>query len=201
MRRAHLAGCEVPKRSDEAAGPVAERGARAGHVDQSAERIAAEEGALGSAHEFDLFDVDQLDARRVRVELRHAVDVGGDAGVVRARADASETRIAQLARGELVKERVGRVVGRVADGSDGRLLERFFWHGRNAHRRLLPILWRLLGGDGNDRQTNPQRTAVGIRLCLAGCGGRRLLSIRRARDASSTTRPTARSFRGDKMIF
>ena len=54
-------------------------GRAARDVDQPAERVAAEEGALRPAHELDLIDVHQLDARRVRVELGHAVDVGGDA--------------------------------------------------------------------------------------------------------------------------
>ena len=43
-------------------------------VHQAAERVAAEQRALRPAHELDLLDAEQLDARRVRVELRDAVD-------------------------------------------------------------------------------------------------------------------------------
>ena len=62
----------------------------------------------------------QLDARRVGVELRHAVDVARDAGVARARADAAKARVAQLARRELVEVRVRRVAGGVAHAAHRR---------------------------------------------------------------------------------
>ena len=54
-------------------------GPAARDVDEPAERVPAEERALRPADELDLFDVEQLDARRVRVELRHAVEEGRDA--------------------------------------------------------------------------------------------------------------------------
>ena len=67
-----------------------------GDVHQPAQRVPAEQRALRTAHELDLIDVEQLDARGVRAELRDAVDVGRDARVVRAGADAAEPGVAQL---------------------------------------------------------------------------------------------------------
>ena len=49
-------------------------GFAARHVDDAAERVAPEQRALRPAHEFDLIDIEQLDVRRVAVQLRHAVD-------------------------------------------------------------------------------------------------------------------------------
>src|SRR5947207_1964016 len=117
-RATDVTRAEIAERPDEAARPPVERGPGAGDVDHAAERVATEERALRSAHELDLIDVNQLDARRVRVELRHAVDVARDARVRRARADAAEAWVAQLARCEFVEEGVRRVHRRFADAAD-----------------------------------------------------------------------------------
>jgi hypothetical protein len=65
-----------------------------------------------------LIDVEELDARRVGAQLRDAVDIGGDAGIVRARADAAEAGVAQLPGGPFGEERIWREDGGFADDVD-----------------------------------------------------------------------------------
>src|SRR5262245_33887540 len=84
-----------------------------GDVDQATHGVAAKERALRPAHELDLIDVDQLEARAVGVELRHTVDVGRNAWVVWTGADAAEAWIAQLARGKFGNENIRREHRRV----------------------------------------------------------------------------------------
>ena len=90
--RAHVDGAEVAERDDGGTGPLRQGRPRAADVNQPAERVPPEQRALRPADELHLADVEELDAGGVRVELRHAVDVGRDRGVRRARADAPEAR-------------------------------------------------------------------------------------------------------------
>ncbi len=120
----------VAERCRERTRPLRQGRPGAGDVHQPSQRVPAEQRALRTAHELDLIDVEQLDARGVRVELRDAVDVGGDAGIVRAGADAPETGVAQLPRRPLREERIRGVDGRLADDVDAGILDR-----RPARRR------------------------------------------------------------------
>src|SRR5439155_1103025 len=147
---------KVAVRTADAPGPARERGAAARDVDQAAERVAAEERTLRSAHELNLIDVNQLDARRVGVQLRHAIDVGRHARVVRAGADTAEARVAQLARGELAEEDVGRELAGLADAPDAGVLQRLAGDGGHTDRCSLNIFRLLLRGDRNGGQPKPQ---------------------------------------------
>ena len=115
-RAAHVAGVEIAIRTDQIARPLLQRRPRARDVDDAAQGVPSEERALRPADEFNLIDVQELDARRVGVQLRHAVDVAGDARVRRARTDAPDPRVAQLSRRELVEEDVRCKPSRLTDG-------------------------------------------------------------------------------------
>ena len=151
-RAAQIAGAEVAVRADEAAGPCLQRRPAARDVDDAAERVTAEQRALRTAHELDLIDVNELEARGVRIELRDAVDVARDARVAGAGADAAHACVAQLSRGELVEEGVRRVACRIADAAHARVLQCLVRHRRQAHGHLLRILRTLLPRDGDRRQ-------------------------------------------------
>ncbi len=146
-----IAAVEVAVGAAQAAGPGRERRAPARDVDDAAERVASEQRALRTAHEFNLVDVDQLDARRVRVELRHAVDVARDAGIGRAGADAAKACVAQLPGAEFVEERVWGKAGGVADGADCVVVQRGARHGGHADGKRLRI-GRLLLRRHRDRR-------------------------------------------------
>ena len=103
---ADLAGVVVTERHGQPARPLGERRARAEHVHQPAERIAAEKRALRAAGELHLLDVHKIHARRVRVQMRHAIDERRDRGICRARAEAAKTGIHELPCGEIRVKRV-----------------------------------------------------------------------------------------------
>src|SRR5262245_18291329 len=64
-RGAYVAAREIAERRDGAAAPFLERRLAAHDVDDAAECVPAEQGALRSAHELHLVDVEELDARGV----------------------------------------------------------------------------------------------------------------------------------------
>ena len=148
-RAANAPGAVIAERRRQHAVPPRRRRPGAGDVDEAAERVAPVQRALRAAHELDLIDVEQLDARRVGVQLRHAVEVGRDPRVVRARADAPETGAAQLPGRPLGEVGVGREDRRLAHDADARALERFGGNGGHADRDLLLILWFLQRRDGD----------------------------------------------------
>ena len=91
--------------------------AAASHVDDAAERVPAEERALRTAHELDLIDLEQIDARRVGIELRHAVEVCGDRRIAGLAPMPRKRAIAQLPGGELGEVHVRCIDAGVADES------------------------------------------------------------------------------------
>ena len=166
---AQVAGVEVAVRTAQAAAPFRERGTRARDVDDAAKRVASEERALRTAHELDLLDVDQFDARGVGVELRHAVDVTGDAGIGRSRANAAEARVAQLSHREFVEVGVGCIAGGIAHAAHRGLLECALRNGGHTDRERLRIGRFLLRRDGQRRQREADdrrrgRVRLGVRV-------------------------------------
>ncbi len=165
-------GAVVGERQRQRAGPAGHRRPAAGHVDQAAQRVAAEQRALRPAHELDLVDVEQLDARRVGVQLRDAVDVGGDARVVRARADAAEAGVAQLARRPLGEHGVRRQDGGLAHQADAGGVDGLAGDGGDADRHLLAILGLLLRGHRDRWHLEAEGVILGGRRHRAGGYGR-----------------------------
>ena len=78
---------KFPNGDRRAAGPAGQRRPAARHADEATKRVAAEQRALRSTHELHLGHVQEIDARRIGVELRDAVDVGRDPWVGRAGSD------------------------------------------------------------------------------------------------------------------
>ena len=122
-RPPHLPRPGVAERRRETARPAGQRGPGARDVDDAAQGVAAEQRALRPAHELDLFDIEQLDVRRVGVELRHAIDVGRHARIGRARADPADERVADLPSGQVREVRVRGEESRLADRRDSSALE------------------------------------------------------------------------------
>src|SRR5262249_36099506 len=95
--------------------------------------------------------------RRVSVELRDAVDVGRDRGIRRARADAAEARLAELAGREVGEERVWRVYRRLADCRHAAVPQRVERNGREADGKSLRVGRLFLRRDGHRRQRHLSR--------------------------------------------
>ena len=150
----------VAERHGRPAPPALERWAGARYVHQTAQRVPSKQRALRSAYEFNLTDVDQLDARRVRVQLRYAVEVGRHARVARTRADATEARVAQLPRAEFVEEGVRCQLGGIADALNTRGLQRLARHRRHADGHFLDVLRLLLRCDRHGRQAESNGSVV-----------------------------------------
>ena len=172
---------EVAKRHRHLARPLFEPGAAARDVDESAERVPAEERALWPAHELDLLDVEQFDARRVRVELRHAVDEGRNGRVTGARPNPPEPWVAQLSGGELGEGDIRRKDRRFAHDPDARPFEGVGGDRRDAERQFARVLGLLLRGDGHRRQGHSQQRIIG-----RGRGGCRLSGGGRSGQEGST---------------
>jgi hypothetical protein len=162
--RAHVDRAVIAERHHRGSRPPGQGRPRRADVNEAAQRVASEERALRTAHELQLADVEQLEAGRVGVQLRHAVDIGRNRGIGRARPDAAEARVAQLPRGEVGEIGVRRVDGRLANGGHAAVPQRIERDDADADRQALWIGRLLLGGDGHGRQRDlPGR--------LGGLGG------------------------------
>ena len=158
----------VPKRHGERACPGRYRRARARDVHQAAQRVAAEQRALRTADELNLIHIKELDTRRVGAQLRHAVDIGGDARIVRARADAAEARVAQFSRRPLGKEGVRRKDRGLTDDVDAGAVDGVFRHGCDADRNPLLVLRLLLRCDRDRWHAETDGWIILRRAALAG---------------------------------
>ena len=92
----NLLRAEIAEWRHDCTGPFRQRRPDARDIYETAERVTSEQGALRTAHELNLFHVEEINARRVGMKLRDAIDIRRDRGISRTRADATKTREAQF---------------------------------------------------------------------------------------------------------